>query len=288
MREQEEKQARGTAITKTETKMPIEVGQRGLVLRNLEDMYRFGQYIAASGFAPKGLEKPEAIVVAIQFGLELGITPMQALQNIAVINGRPTLYGDAMLALCMASLAFDHSVFAETFEGKPYEDSYCAICRVGRCGCNAPVERRFSVAQAKKAGLWGKAGPWQMFPDRMLQMRARAWALRDAFPDILRGAMAAEEAVGVNFTNDGVSTQSASEALAAKLSCKRSVQEEPIPDGGHSVVAEAAAREVAAGPNGTIPPVGAAANVGSPVPPPETAQNETESVDAILHEFNII
>jgi hypothetical protein len=51
----------------------------------------------------------------------------------------------------------------------------------------------FSISKAKKAGLWGKAGPWQEYPDRMLKMRARGFAGHDAFPDVLRGVRLAEE-----------------------------------------------------------------------------------------------
>ena len=51
----------------------------------------------------------------------------------------------------------------------------------------------FTVGDAIRAGLWKKAGPWTMYPKRMLQMRARSFALRDAFPDVLRGLVATEE-----------------------------------------------------------------------------------------------
>ncbi len=51
-----------------------------------------------------------------------------------------------------------------------------------------------SKEDAKKAGLWGKAGPWSQYPKRMLQMRARSFALRDKFADALSGLIMAEEA----------------------------------------------------------------------------------------------
>jgi hypothetical protein len=57
-----------------------------------------------------------------------------------------------------------------------------------------PERRTFSVADAKRAKLWFKAGPWTTYPDRMLQMRARGFAIRDTFPDALRGVIIAEEA----------------------------------------------------------------------------------------------
>ena len=49
------------------------------------------------------------------------------------------------------------------------------------------------MADAKRAGLWGKSGPWTQYPDRMLLFRARGFALRDAFGDYLRGLRTVEE-----------------------------------------------------------------------------------------------
>jgi hypothetical protein len=133
----------------------------------------------------------------MQFGMELGLSPMQAIQSVAVINGRPCVYGDTMLALCMSHPDWVPNVFHEWFTGKPYDDDYTAHCRVGRKGRKDPVVRSFSIAQAKRARLLGKDSAWQTFPDRMLQMRARSFALRDTFPDVLRGVLAAEELIGV-------------------------------------------------------------------------------------------
>jgi hypothetical protein len=75
-------------------------------------------------------------------------------------------------------------------------DKLVATCTAIRVGAE-PVVRSFSVEDAKKAGLWGKAGPWQQYPKRMLQMRARGFAVRDAFPDVLRGLITAEEAADI-------------------------------------------------------------------------------------------
>ena len=109
---------------------------------------------------------------------------MSALQNIAVVNGKPAIYGDAALALCCSHPAFID--IEETVEGTT---ATCVVKRRDR----SPVVRKFAEADAKKAGLWGKQGPWSSYPARMLQMRARSWALRDAFPDALKGLGVAEE-----------------------------------------------------------------------------------------------
>ena len=164
---------------------------RGLALASFEDAFRFAKMVAASDFAPKDFRgKPESCLLAIQHGSEIGLSPMQSLQNIACINGRPAIWGDAALALCLASPVCDG--IHETIEGEG--DNMTAVCQTSRKGKDANVVARFSVADARKAGLWAKTGPWSQYPRRMLQLRARGFALRDAFPDVLKGLVTAEEA----------------------------------------------------------------------------------------------
>jgi hypothetical protein len=115
---------------------------------------------------------------------------MQALQNISVINGKPSVYGDAAMALVQASPVCED--VEEYFEDTD-KPNFVAVCIASRKG-RKPVTVRFSVEDAKRAGLWGKQGPWSAYPKRMMQMRARGFALRDAFPDVLKGMITAEEA----------------------------------------------------------------------------------------------
>ena len=164
---------------------------KGLALQTVADAMQFGKMVADSDFAPKDFRgKPASCVLAIQAGAEIGLSPMQALQSIAVVNGRPSVYGDAALAVAKASPVCEY--VTETIEGEG--DAMVAVCEAKRRGYPSATVVRFSVADAKKASLWGKSGPWSSYPRRMLQMRARGFALRDAFPDVLKGLVTAEEA----------------------------------------------------------------------------------------------
>ena len=164
---------------------------RGLALQTMNDAKQFGDLVAASEFAPKDFRgKGDSCVLAIQFGAEIGLSPMQALQSIAVVNGRPSIYGDAALAVVKASPLCEY--VTETVEGEG--DRMVATCTAQRRGDPSPTVRQFSVADAKQAQLWGKAGPWIQYARRMLQMRARGFCLRDCFPDVLKGLVTAEEA----------------------------------------------------------------------------------------------
>ena len=158
--------------------------------QNFGELVEFAKMAARSTLVPRDyLGKPENILLAIQMGSEIGLAPMQSLQNISVINGRPAVWGDAMLGLCRQSPVCKDVV--ERFEGEG-KDADRDLHRQARGA--EPIERRFSMDDAERAGLASKAGTWQQYPKRMLQMRARGFALRDAFPDVLRGLICAEEA----------------------------------------------------------------------------------------------
>ena len=153
--------------------------------QTFEQALTFSNYLAESDMVPKDFKgKPGNCLIAMQWGSELGLKPLQSLQNLAVINGRPALWGDAVIALVLASPVCEY--VTEDDDGKT------AYCRVKRKGAPEQV-RSFSIDDAVKAGLAGKQGPWTQYPKRMRQMRARAFALRDVFPDVLRGMPVAEE-----------------------------------------------------------------------------------------------
>jgi hypothetical protein len=160
-----------------------------LVPQSLDEAFRLAKALSLSGdMVPKHFQgKPEMIMAAIARGMEIGLAPMQALSNIAVINGRASIWGDALPALLQRA---GHTLDC-VLEGEG--DAMRAVATVTRGDTGKQIVRSFSVADAKKASLWGKAGPWQSYPARMLQMRARSYAARDGAADALMGLQVAEE-----------------------------------------------------------------------------------------------
>ncbi len=153
--------------------------------QTFEQALTFSNYLAESDMVPKDFKgKPGNCLVAIQWGMEIGLKPLQAMQNIAVINGRPSLWGDAVIALVRSSPLCEYII--------EEDDGRTATCKVKRRG-EPEQSRSFSMDDAKAAGLLGKQGPWTQYPKRMRQMRARAFAVRDVFPDVLKGLPVAEE-----------------------------------------------------------------------------------------------
>jgi hypothetical protein len=159
-----------------------------LAPRTLAEAMDFAKMLSESGFVPANYKgKPGDIVAAIQMGAEVGLSPMQALQSIAVINGRPSMWGDAVVGLVQQSgLLVHHKEY--------FDKDGTAVIEVQRKGDKEIHTVRFSQQQAVKAGLASKQGPWQQYPDRMRMWRARGYAFRDKFADVLKGLITREEA----------------------------------------------------------------------------------------------
>lgn len=133
------------------------------------------------------------LIVGILKGFEVGLQPITALSTIAVINNRPCLWGDGAKALIQQSGKLEW--MDQTFDGEPGKDDRAAVCTMKRVGQDKPYVGRFSVADAKRAQLWGNArkDPWIKYPQRMMEWRAFSFASRDGFADVLMGLGIAEE-----------------------------------------------------------------------------------------------
>jgi hypothetical protein len=171
------------------TKVAVIAGGKlsAFIPQTLEEAWRLAGALASSGMTPKAYGADQnKVMVGMMAGAEVGLTPFTALQSIAVIGNNPSLWGDGALALVQASGLLED--MEET------DDGNAATCRLNRAGRATPIVRSFSMEDAKKAGLAGKAGPWTQYPARMRQMRARAFAMRDGFADVLKGLSIVEEA----------------------------------------------------------------------------------------------
>lgn len=175
-----------------------------IVPTSFEDVQRIARMAVTAGlFKGERKDNEDALIgkatMAIMQGLEVGLPPMQAIQQIAVINGRCVIWGDAVPAL----------LWANGFKVKEWTEANVAYCTVTRPD-GSEVTRQFSEADARKARLWderatvtktwdGKSeqkpndSPWFRFPLRMLQMRARGFAVRDGAADVMRGIYMREE-----------------------------------------------------------------------------------------------
>lgn len=159
-----------------------------LVPQNLREAMELSKLIADSDLAPKDYRgKPGNVLIAVQMGQEVGLSPMTAIQSIAVINGKPSLYGDVGKAILLSK-----GFIIEEDDTEVVKKTGAGRCKITRPG-HPPCERTFSIANAKTAGLFGKEGPWTKYPERQMAWRAFWFAARDIAADVLKGLSGAEE-----------------------------------------------------------------------------------------------
>lgn len=182
-----------------EMKAQVPIVNGSLMPADLDALGRVATMVMQSGMAPQGVSCLADACIVIMAGMEAGLSLGMTLKNVMVVNRRPAIWGDAALALVRRSILCVE--VDEKIEGTG--DNAVAVCTCRRKGQELPVVRRFGVEDAKVAGLWMKTGtngkptPWVTYPLRMLQMRARGFALRDAFPDLLMGLAIVEEELDV-------------------------------------------------------------------------------------------
>jgi len=260
----------------SKTSVPVRMG---VAPQSIEEAWRLAQLVAQSELVPKDFQgKPHNVLIAMELGLEVGIPWLQSVQGTSVINGRPGFFGDLFLAVIVASPVYrQHDEYYEVAVERDVEvpggrtekrwiferrdglvaedwkrDDTVAVCSFWRRGKDEPTTRRFNVGQARKAQLLGKQGPWTTYPDRMLAMRARAWAGRDTFPDVLKGVKSAEELMDIPDDRP----QQAEPIQPRRASEARAVSPEP-PAVGTSPAAQPASPPAAAATPSPAPTAGA-------------------------------
>ncbi len=165
--------------------------------KNMEEALKFAQLMSESDLVPKNFKgKPGDVLIAVAMGREVGMAAMAAIQSIAVINGKPSIYGDSGKAILLAG-----GCIIEEDDTEVIKKTGIARCRITRP--NRPfVERTFSLENAKTAKLVGKEGPWRTYPERQMAWRAFWFAARDAAADLLNGLSGAEERSDIVVIND--------------------------------------------------------------------------------------
>lgn len=197
---------------------------------------KVAETLSRSGVIPTSYRgKPEDIFVAMAMGYQLGFPVEQSLQDIAVINGRPCLWGDGLLALALNHPQCE-SITEEPIMRQGVVFGYqCIVVRKG----HDAHEQVFTMDDANRAGLLAKTGPWKQYPTRMLQMRARSLAIRDKFADALRGLRIAEierddsdviEMEVVKHGENATQTQKLKNTLKLRSGNNESINENTISD----------------------------------------------------------
>ena len=185
--------------------------------------------MAKSGLLPKTLDTKEKVFIALQWGVELGLSPMVAVTNIAVVNGRPTLSADIMYAIVRNNPDYAGIEWRR-------KDNTVADVVIKRRNGNAVEEFNgyYDIDMAKRAGLFDKEN-WRKYPERMLKHRALSFALRDAFPDVLAGLYNPDEMADTTPRDSAPAFIPAENVTPAK---KTTLPPPAEPSGGNSAATE--------------------------------------------------
>lgn len=147
-----------------------------------------------SGFLPAGIKSPEQAVAIILKGRELGVPPMQALSHIHVINGKPTMSAELMLAQVL-------KLHPKTKISYPERSSEKCVIKVQRDG-SEPSTFTFAISDAQAAGLLNNP-TWKKYPRAMLHARCVSEMCRSLFPDAIAGVSYTSEEMGANVNENG-------------------------------------------------------------------------------------
>lgn len=274
-------------MAEVEQKAKVGVDHGALMPTDFEGMYRVAQMFAKSSIVPKPYQnKPEDILVAWEYGAELGLGKMQSLQSIAVINGRPTLPGETLLAIAYSS-----------GELEDYEEVWDGAKKIATCTAKRkhrkPVTRTFSWADAERIKVYehgqqvtlASRDTYKNYPDRMCTMRARGFALRDAFADRIKGLKTSEEMEEV--PPDEEKAFNAAKPIIPDLEKKPEPTRQAEPDGNESpegLHQAGPGGSESAGPNPE--PVQEQAAAEQPAEQPKPESKALDTVDKILAAVN--
>lgn len=152
--------------------------------RSIDEAFKLAQRLVSSGFLPKAITKPESALAIIITGRELGLTVMQSLRSIHIIDGKPVLSADLMLALVKRSSRCQFLKLVES-TGKiaTYETQRMHETK---------TKMSFTIEQAQAAGVANKDN-WKKYPDAMLRARCIAALARAVYPDLLMGIYETDE-----------------------------------------------------------------------------------------------
>jgi RecT family len=194
--------AESTGMVRRAEAATAQLAERSSLLPSAETlttMLTMSDALHKSGLLPAHIKTPQAAFAVIQKGLELGIPPMYAMSNIAVIQGKPTANAELMLALIYRDHGDGAILFKETDATK------CIIAYKRRAWSEYKLYP-FTIQDARTAKLLSNQ-TWEKYPAAMLRARCISAVARLAFPDSIAGMYTPEElGAAVHVTDDGEMT----------------------------------------------------------------------------------
>jgi hypothetical protein len=169
-----------------------------LVVRNMDDLARLGNMLAASGYFKDAADSAQAGVKVLA-GLEMGIGAFSAMSGIHIIEGKPSVGAGLMAAAVKRHPKYNYRVTKHTTD-ECVIDFYEGDEIVGTSS--------FTIADAKKAELKfqtfkGAPTPWAKSPRNMLFARALSNGVRWYCPDVFDVSTYTPEELGAEVDDEG-------------------------------------------------------------------------------------
>jgi hypothetical protein len=192
-----------------------------VVAITFDEMSRLAEAVAASGLF--GMKTPAQALALMAIAQAEGQHPALAARDYHVVDGRPTLKANAMLARFQAAGG----------EMKYVERSDARVVAEFSHAQGGSITVDWDMERAKRAGLAGKP-TWQKYPRQMLTARVISEGINAVFPGATGGLMTPEEAIDIPADSEPRDVTPAKPltgvaAIAAKINAKAPAAESPPP-----------------------------------------------------------
>ena len=161
---------------------------------NFSKLMEMAKFLSESTIVPSDYRKrPENCFIALDMASRMGISPMVVMQNLYVIQGKPSFSGSAIASLIRSAPQFRNVELI--YVGDPKMDSWGAYVTAENIHTGKTLKGgTVTIAISKKEGWFQKSGSkWQTMPEMMLGYRAYAWFGRIYCPELLMGMQTADE-----------------------------------------------------------------------------------------------
>lgn len=168
-------------------------------MMTLDKLMEMSTMLSKSTIVPVNYQnRPENCLVALDMASRMGVSPMMVMQNLYVIQGKPSFSGQAIAAMIRSNPQFKNVELH--FVGEEGKDSWGAYVTAEKVSNGRLLKGgTVTIATAKKEGWYQKTGSkWQTMPEMMLSYRAHTWFGRVYCPELLMGLQSTDEVADVS------------------------------------------------------------------------------------------
>lgn len=170
---------------------------------SFKKIFDIGKMFAASSLVPQTYQgKPMDCTIAVDMANRMGVSPMMVMQNLYVVQGRPSWSGQACMSMIRACRDFTN--VRPIYTGNRNEDSWGCYIQAEYRGSGELVKgTEVTIGMAKAEGWYGKSGSkWKTIPEQMLAYRAAAFFARVYIPNSLMGVYVEGEPEDISAKNE--------------------------------------------------------------------------------------